>query len=58
LIQIEKPQARERLTVFYESISLNTAISGKEFSVRVPASAKRINLAEPSNHHEAATPDK
>lgn len=58
LIQIDKPQARERLTIFYESMNLNTAIDGKEFSMRVPASAKRINLAEPPNHGDAVTPDK
>lgn len=56
LIQIDKPQARERLTIFYESMDLNTAIAGKEFSVRVPASAKRINLAEPPKPGEAAAP--
>ncbi|MBC6947451.1 hypothetical protein DWB58_05860, partial [candidate division KSB1 bacterium] len=58
LIQIDKPQARERLTIFYESMNLNTAIDGKEFSMRVPASAKRINLAEPPNDGEATAPDK
>lgn len=60
LIQIDKPRLRERLTIFYDNVTLNRNLAQADFSMRVPASAKRIKLAPPahdSSGHEAAQPD-
>ncbi|MDZ7343474.1 MAG: DUF4292 domain-containing protein [candidate division KSB1 bacterium] len=47
LIQIERPPTHERVTVFYNHIEVNGRVAATEFVIRVPESAKRINLSGP-----------
>lgn len=48
-LQLDRPGQRERFTIFYDRIDLNTKISASDFSLRVPSSAARINLAMPND---------
>lgn len=47
LIQIERPPAHERVTIFYNHIEANGRVAAAEFVIRVPENAKRINLSGP-----------
>ncbi len=51
-LQLDRPGSRERFTIFYDRLEINAKIAATDFSLRVPASAARINLSAP-----AAEPD-
>jgi outer membrane lipoprotein-sorting protein len=44
-LQLDRPGQRERFTIYYDRVQVNGGISGKEFSMRVPPSVKRIELS-------------
>lgn len=46
-LQLDRPTTRERFTIFYDRVAINTKIDAASFSLRVPASAAHINLAAP-----------
>ncbi|MDZ7269860.1 MAG: DUF4292 domain-containing protein [candidate division KSB1 bacterium] len=56
LIQIDKPRLRERLTLFYDEVRLNRNLAQADFSMRVPASARRIRVTQPADD-AAGQPD-
>lgn len=46
-LQLDRPGTRERFTIFYDRIAINEKIAATDFSLRVPASAARINFSAP-----------
>jgi outer membrane biogenesis lipoprotein LolB len=46
-LQLDRPGARERFTIFYNRVTVNAKIAPADFSLRVPASAARIDLSAP-----------
>ena len=46
-LQLDRPGQRERFTMYYDRVQVNGKIAGQEFSMRVPASAVRIDLSAP-----------
>ncbi len=51
-LQLDRPGLRERFTIFYDRLDLNTKIAAGDFSLRVPPSAARINLSAPHEAHD------
>jgi hypothetical protein len=49
LIQMQRPGAKERLTIFYNRVEVNDTIAASEFVIRVPQNAKRVDLSDPAN---------
>ncbi|MDZ7309902.1 MAG: DUF4292 domain-containing protein [candidate division KSB1 bacterium] len=47
LIQIQRFEEQERLTIFYNRIEANARIAPAEFAIRVPKNARRVNLSDP-----------
>jgi hypothetical protein len=56
LIQMQRPGAKERLTIFYNRVEVNDKIAATEFVIRVPKSAKRVDLSDPNNPPEIEKP--
>ena len=56
LIQMQRPALKERLTIFYNHITLNNKIAASEFVIRVPQNAKRVDLSDPGNFPETQNP--
>jgi len=46
LIQMQRPTEHERLTVFYNNVEVNAKINATEFVIRVPKTARQINLSD------------
>jgi outer membrane lipoprotein-sorting protein len=44
-LQLDRPGQRERFTIFYDRVQVNDKISSKDFIMRVPPSAMRIDLS-------------
>lgn len=43
-IRIQRPMEQQGFTIFYEKLSLNEKISGKEFKRKIPSSARQLVL--------------
>jgi len=56
LIQMQRPGVKERLTIFYNRVEVNNKIAATEFVIRVPKSAKRVDLSEPDYPPELEKP--
>ncbi|MDZ7363245.1 MAG: DUF4292 domain-containing protein [candidate division KSB1 bacterium] len=56
LIQMQRPGAKERLTIFYNRVEVNDKIAASEFVIHLPKNAKRVNLSEPNNPQEIEKP--
>ncbi len=46
-LQLDRPGQRERFTMYYDRVEVNRKITDKEFGMRVPPSAVRIDLSAP-----------
>jgi hypothetical protein len=44
-LQLDRPGQRERFTIYYDRVQANGKIAGKEFDMRVPPSAVRIDFS-------------
>jgi len=56
LIQMQRPGAKERLTIFYNRVEVNDKIAASEFVIRVPKNAKRVDLSDPNKPREIEKP--
>ncbi|MEK7729577.1 MAG: DUF4292 domain-containing protein [candidate division KSB1 bacterium] len=55
-LQLDRPGARERFTIFYDRIAINAKLAATDFTLRVPSSAARINLSAPVAEPEIPNP--
>ena len=58
LIRMEKPAQHERLTMFYSRIETNVELAASDFSLRVPASAKRVHISPSRGDDEVLSREK
>jgi hypothetical protein len=56
LIKMERPEERERLTIFYNHVEANKPIPAAEFVIRVPESARRVKISDPADLPQAGKP--
>jgi len=56
LIQMQRPGAQERLTIFYNHVEVNDEIAATEFVIRIPKNARRVDLSDPDNLPEIKNP--
>lgn len=55
-LQLDRPAARERFTIFYDRIAVNGKLAATDFTVRVPASAARIDLSPTHGEQQPPNP--
>ncbi len=53
-LQLDRPGQRERFTIYYDRVQVNGKISPREFSLRVPPSAVRIDLSSSRSNGASA----
>lgn len=56
LIQMQRPVLKERLTIFYNHVEVNSKIAMAEFVINVPKNAKRVDLSDPNPLPETSKP--
>ncbi|MCG3118931.1 MAG: hypothetical protein ALAOOOJD_01220 [bacterium] len=56
LIQMQRPVLKERLTIFYNHVEVNSKMATAEFVINVPKNAKRVDLSAPNHFPEMMQP--